>query len=119
MAQQVTAIVNTIAKAVEAAGGDGEAAVAEALAQVTTSIEDGDSLTSLATITDILNAVDTTDTDADLSSNSNDISNAISQVASTIATEVNGADSLADARESLLSLKLHCPMQPRRVRVTC
>ena len=99
VAQQVTAIVNTIAKAVEAAGGDGEAAVAEALAQVTTSIEDGDSLTSLATITDILNAVDTTDTDADLSSNSNDISNAISQVASTIATEVNGADSLADARE--------------------
>ena len=99
VAQQVTAIVNTIAKAVEAAGGDGEAAVAEALAQVTTSIEDGDSLTSLATITDILNAVDTTDTDADLSSNSNDISSAISQVASTIATEVNGADSLADARE--------------------
>ena len=49
VAQQVTAIVNTIAKAVEAAGGDGEAAVAEALAQVTTSIEDGDFLTSLDT----------------------------------------------------------------------
>ena len=102
VAQQVTAIVNTIAKAVEAAGGDGEAAVAEALAQVTTTIQTTGSaafLTNDTAIENILNAVDTADTNANLSGNADAISKAISQVAGTIATEVNGADSLADARE--------------------
>ena len=99
VAQQVTAIVNTIAKAVEAAGGDGEAAVTTALNEVATQIEAGSTLTDSSTVTSVLNAVDTADTGADLSGDSTAIANAISEVATTIATEVTNAATLEEARE--------------------
>jgi len=56
-AQQITAVVNTIAKAIEAAGGDGEAAATRALDQVATQLNNGETITSSSTIQTILSSV--------------------------------------------------------------
>lgn len=96
-AQQITAIVNTIAKAMEAAGKDGESAANQALDAVATQISNGAALTSSSTIENILDAVDTDDVIN--STNTTDIAAAIRNVANTIATEVDNVDTLAEARD--------------------
>ena len=100
VAQQVTAIVNTIAKAVEAAGGDGEAAVSTALDAVADAIELSGQidLTAGSTIGTILSEADTGSVIG--SSEATSIESAISAVTEAIGTTLDVAEnSLEDARE--------------------
>jgi len=102
VAQQIVAIVNTVAATAEAAGADGDAALAVAFDAVVTAVNSATGTISLTDTTNgsviesVISAVEGANTGLTVD---NSVATAISNVNDEISTTVTNADSLADAQE--------------------